>query len=264
MKQLSIITINYNDCGGLDKTLQSVIPLKKDTNDMIEFIVVDGGSTDKSVEIIKQNQNSIDYWVSEKDKGIYNAMNKGIVKAQGKYIMFVNSGDHLMPSIDLLNILKRADDNDIVYHNQKIVEASHNYIKTYPKQLDFKYFVEDSLPHLGTLIKKELFLKYGLYDESFKIVADWAFYMDCILIHHCSYKYIDDCFASFYLGGISSMPKNFKILMDERNQHISSNYPLYYSLYKEWLEKKDELYRLKNAVSVTYLRKLGFLKWLNN
>lgn len=134
-------------------------------------------------------------------------MNKGILKAQGKYIMFVNSGDQLIPSIDLFNILKRADDHDIIYHNLEIVETNNSYIKTYPQYLDFKYFAEDSLPHLGTLIKKELFLKYGLYNEDFRIVADWAFYMDCVLIHQCSYKYINDCFASFYLGGISSTQK---------------------------------------------------------
>ena len=264
MKQLSIITINYNDSKGLNTTLSNTITLKKRINDLVELIVIDGGSNDRSLEVIRQYEDSIDYWISEPDNGIYNAMNKGILMAQGKYIMFVNSGDTLISSVDLSLILCRTDNYDIIYHNLEIVEKNNTYIKSYPTYVDFKYFVEDSLPHLGTLIKKELFLKNGLYDESFKIVADWAFFMDSMLIHHCTYKYIDDCFASFNLGGISSNPENSVLLKNERERHISQHYPLYFSLYIEWQEKKKELYKLKNAVSVKYLRKIGFLKWLKD
>lgn len=257
--KLSIITINYNDAAGLRKTLESISPKLK-TN--VELIVIDGGSTDKSVEVIHCFENKISYWVSEPDKGVYHAMNKGIEVAKGEYIAFINSGDSLLIDADMEDVLNRASGEDIIYHNLEIVDGVHYTIKKYPSKLDFKYFLQDTIPHTGTLIKKELFSRYGLYNEYFKIVSDWAFFMDCVLIYNCSYKYIDSCFATFQLDGISSDPENYKLLWQEKEEHIKEYYPLYYSLYKEWMEKKDELYKLKSSVSVRYLKKLGFLKWL--
>lgn len=258
--KISIITINYNDAAGLEKTLESIIPHKVSD---IELLVIDGGSTDMSIDVIHEHKDYIDYWISEHDRGIYHAMNKGIEQAKGEYVMFINSGDDLMSNVNFDQILSSIDGTDIIYHNLEIVEGENRSIKTYPDKLDFKYFVEDSLPHTSTLIKKELFEKYGLYSEDFRIIADWAFFMDCILLHNCSYRHIDSCFASFYLGGLSSQPHNFGKLMAEQDKHIAQSYPLYNSLYLEWKEKKNELYKLKTAKSVQYLKKAGFLKWLN-
>lgn len=258
--KLSIITINYNDAKGLEKTLHSIIPHKVEG---MELIVIDGGSSDMSIDVINHHKSSIDYFESKSDKGIYNAMNKGIAKAKGKYVMFVNSGDDLMPTVDFGKLIERtSSDIDIIYHNLQIVEENRSYIKTYPNKLDFKYFVEDSLPHTGTLIKKELMEKHGLYNENLKIVSDWAFFMDCILLHNSTYTYYNECFASFYFGGISSLPQNFSILMAEREEHIAKQYPLYNSVYEDWRKKGEELYKLKSSKSVKILKKLGFLKWL--
>ncbi|MDR2910496.1 MAG: glycosyltransferase [Bacteroidales bacterium] len=93
--KLSIITINLNNVAGLQKTIESVV---KQTFTDYEYIVIDGGSTDGSADIIKQHANKITYWVSEPDKGIYNAMNKGIRVAKGEYCLFLNSGDWLINS----------------------------------------------------------------------------------------------------------------------------------------------------------------------
>ena len=95
-----------------------------------------------------------------------------------------------------------------------------------------------------------------------KVVADWAFFIDAVCLPKCSYKYVDKYVSTFYLDGISSQPENFAALWLEKEGHIEENYPLYYSMYKEWMEKKDELYRLKSSVSVRFLKKIGFLKWL--
>lgn len=258
--KLSIITINYNDAAGLEKTLESIIPHKVEG---MELIVIDGGSSDTSYDVILHHKEGIDYYESEIDKGIYNAMNKGIKNSNGEYLMFINSGDCLMSNVDFEKIFDRMVGNeDIIYHNLEIVDGENRYIKIYPKTLDFKYFAEDTIPHTGTLIKKELFHKFGIYDENLRIISDWAFFMDCILLHQCSYKHIDKCFASFYLGGVSSKPHNFSLLMNERDSHIAKSYPLYNSLYKDWKSKKEQLYKLKTAMSVRYLKKVGFLKWL--
>lgn len=92
MKQISIITINYNNASGLEKTIRSVV---EQTYNEYEYIIIDGASSDKSKEVIQEYQRYIDFWCSEKDSGIYNAMNKGIQKASGEYLLFLNSGDVL-------------------------------------------------------------------------------------------------------------------------------------------------------------------------
>ena len=97
-----IITINYNDAAGLKKTIDSVI---NQTYTEFEYIIIDGGSSDSSLQIIKENANQINYWVSETDKGIYNAMNKGIEAAKGEYLLFLNSGDYLLDSLVLKKVI---------------------------------------------------------------------------------------------------------------------------------------------------------------
>ncbi len=103
MKKVSVITINYNNAQGLQKTIDSVI---SQTFKDYEFIIIDGGSTDESVDIIRKNSGKISYWVSEKDGGIYNAQNKGAKKASGEYCLFLNSGDFLMDSQTLEKVFK--------------------------------------------------------------------------------------------------------------------------------------------------------------
>ncbi|NDV78808.1 glycosyltransferase family 2 protein [Dysgonomonas sp. 511] len=260
MKRLSIITINYNNAPGLKKTIRSIVP---QLSDDIEYIVIDGGSKDNSVDYIKEQNGKIAYWISEPDTGIYHAMNKGIEKAGGEYLLFVNSGDTINAATDLSGLIKDISGEDIIYYNLQIADSNgQTYIKTYPPYLDFKFFAESSLPHCATFISKQLLVEYGYYDQGMRVVADWAFFIDAVCLLRCSYKYIDKYFSTFYLDGISSQPENFAALWHEKEGHIKEKYPLYYSIYKEWMEKKDELYRLKSSVSVRFLKKVGFLKWL--
>ena len=94
-KKVSVITVNYNNLKGLERTISSV--LSQSFSDF-EYIIVDGGSTDGSKEYIESKQEYINQWVSEKDHGVYNAMNKAIRMAQGEYCIFMNSGDHFFSS----------------------------------------------------------------------------------------------------------------------------------------------------------------------
>lgn len=112
MKQISIITINYNNASGLRKTIKSVI---EQTHNDYEYIIIDGASNDSSKDIIQEHQQYIHYWCSEKDTGIYNAMNKGIQKASGEYLLFLNSGDALNDSMVLSDIQKLLSGEDIIY-----------------------------------------------------------------------------------------------------------------------------------------------------
>ena len=112
--KLTIITINYNNLEGLKRTVESVL---NQTWQEFEYIVIDGGSNDGSAEYIESQSEHIDYWVSEPDKGIYNAMNKGIAKARGEYLLFLNSGDHLYSAKVLEENYGKIADFDLIYFN---------------------------------------------------------------------------------------------------------------------------------------------------
>ena len=149
--KVSIITINYNDCIGLENTIQSVV--SQTCNDY-EYIVIDGGSTDGSVDVIKKYASKISYWISERDKGIYHAMNKGIDKATGDYCLFLNSGDTLFNN-EVLNTIRYDLTTDIVVG--AIRKGTSGYIKRFKIKeplvlLDF--WIENPIPHQSTFIKK--------------------------------------------------------------------------------------------------------------
>lgn len=185
--KLTIISINLNNVVGLEKTMQSVL---SQTCQDIEYLVVDGASTDGSVDVIRRFAESFGErmkWVSEPDTGIYNAMNKGIRMATGEYLQFLNSGDYLAAddvTERMLAELNRQGNPSMLYGNM---------IKCFPdgrKMLDKSFqgrpvtmldMYLSSLPHGSTLIQRRLFEKYGLYDESLRIVSDWEWFLQAIL-----------------------------------------------------------------------------------
>lgn len=257
---LSIITINYNNACGLEKTISSIVKLLTPN---IEYIVIDGASTDNSIDIIKNYSDKISYWVSEPDSGIYNAMNKGIKESKGEYILFINSGDIIHNSQFISSYISELKDADIIYCNLKIEGNNINSIKEYPDSLDIKYFLEDTLPHPASFIKRELFHKYGYYNENMKICSDWAFFFRLICFENCTYKYVSSDFSTFYIDGISSNLENREAVWKERRLYIKEELPLLYNLYIDWIQKKDELYKLKCSRSIRFMKKLSFLKWFN-
>jgi glycosyltransferase involved in cell wall biosynthesis len=112
LTKLSIITINYNNADGLQKTIKSVI---SQTFKNFEYIIIDGHSSDKSIDVIKENENYFAYWCSEKDRGIYDAQNKGIQKAKGDYLLFLNSGDCLENEKVLEKVFALTPKEDLLY-----------------------------------------------------------------------------------------------------------------------------------------------------
>ena len=112
MKKLSIITINYNNKSGLEQTIKSVV--NQNAEKHTEHIIIDGGSNDGSLDVIDENKEHFSYWCSEKDNGIYHAMNKGIAHATGEYLLFLNSGDFLEPEV-IATVLNELTGTDIIY-----------------------------------------------------------------------------------------------------------------------------------------------------
>src|SRR5579862_2884916 len=213
---LSIITINYNNSLGLENTIKGVI---SQSYKNFEFIIIDGGSTDNSVEIINSFSEEINYWVSEKDTGIYNAMNKGIIKSSGEYLLFLNSGDYLVDNNILSKIFDEECTSDIIYGDTVLFwNENKSLIHTYPETLNFSFFLKDNLSHPSTLIKKNLFEKFGLYNEKFRIVSDWLFCLMAINKYNVSYKHVTFPFSVYDMSGVSSSEVGKKKAAEEKEE----------------------------------------------
>ena len=202
--KISVVTINYNNRAGLRKTIESVV---NQTCQDFEYIVIDGGSTDKSKDVIEEYSKQITYWVSELDSGIYNAMNKGIEHANGDYLLFLNSGDYLYESTTLEKCVPLFDNIDIVMG--KVMCTPSNRIAwdniTLPlTMLDF--YKGGPIPHQATFIKRSLF-KNNKYDEKYRIVSDWKFFIESTIFKNASCKVINNIVSYFDENGISATNK---------------------------------------------------------
>lgn len=255
--KLSIITINYNNLKGLKKTMSSVI---NQTWQEFEYLIIDGGSNDGSAEYIESQSKHIDYWVSESDKGIYNAMNKGILKATGEYLLFLNSGDHLFSDMVLEKNWHTIGNYDLIYFDIQTIGIGISEISSHPDKLDFSYFYEASISHPGTLIRAKLFNSVGLYDENYKIVSDWKFFITAIFNFHCSYIKINDIISIFYLDGISSKLSNNKILLSERQQVLDSDFKNYIEDFRELYQLRKTVLSLRKSKKIGLLIKLGLIQ----
>ena len=233
--RLSIITINKENAAGLEKTIKSVIS-QKFTD--YSYIVIDGDSKDGSEEIIRKYQDRINFWVSEPDNGIYNAMNKGIAKAKGDYCLFLNSGDYLVDENALSNLFSFNFTEDIVYANQKRVGKNGSYVITYPEKLTFFHFYAEYLGHNSTLIKRKLFADIGYYNEMKRVVSDWEFLILAICKYNCSFKKLPVVFSVQHDGGISNNPLFREQVQKERYSVLQKHFPLFLDDYKVLFDKK--------------------------
>lgn len=220
-KKLSIITVNFNNYKGLRKTIESVI---SQTFIDYEYIIIDGGSSDESVDIIKQYEDKINYWISEPDKGIYNAMNKGIIVSKGDYIQFLNSGDLLISKSILHDVFALNRNEDILYGFDILCNNDGTKeLNIYPSKLTFYQFYVGSLSHQGSFHKRSLF--DILYNEGLSIAADWEFYIRKIIFENCSTFPLSFPIIYFDMNGISQNPNYKQIQNSERLKILNSFMP---------------------------------------
>jgi glycosyltransferase involved in cell wall biosynthesis len=238
MPKISIITINYNNAIGLKKTIDSV---SAQSYSDLEYIVIDGGSTDESVAIIKKNKNCISKWVSEKDNGIYNAMNKGIAMATGDYLLFLNSGDHFYKDDVLEESVDDFINEDIVCFDINLKDSENDFIHKHPDKLSFLFLFERTFAHQSVFIKRGLFEIVGYYDENLKMVSDWKFFTDAIVKHSATYKRINKTLSTFYFGGISCTPEGVILVENERKEVLKKEYSLYYDDYSFLISNRNLL-----------------------
>lgn len=259
MPKLTIITINLNNKAGLQKTMESVFA--QNFTDY-EYIIIDAGSTDGSKELIEKNQNKLVYWVSEKDEGIYNAMNKGIAKAQGDLVVFLNSGDYYVSDNLLLYAANRIDIGkadvffcSFIFDNpvSNIIVVSDDSGNTYDWDLQNSNF-----PHPATFYKRSIFSTIGMFDENYKILGDFDWNARALINHRVAFQYVNLITAFFRADGVSNAANHVNTFEHEKNIILSTYFrPAW--LFKYINNHKNKTYGplLEKALGKMYKKKLN-------
>jgi glycosyltransferase involved in cell wall biosynthesis len=237
MKNLvTVVTVTYNAEDLLEETILSVI---NQTYDNIEYIIIDGASTDGTVDIIKKYEDHIDYWISEPDEGIYHAMNKAIEKATGEWINFMNAGDTFYDKGTVAYVMAHKDINaELIYGDYKKKNAN-----TIVKALDQKDWHKTMPFNHQTLFTKTTLAKEFPFNLSYKIVADHHFIMS--MYHQKKYfQYLDQTLAIFAEGGFANQNtvkmciESLKVLIE----HNVSLDELYQTSWYNYLSRTEQSY----------------------
>lgn len=223
--KISIVTVCYNSDKTIEETFKSV---KEQTFNNIEYIVIDGNSTDNTISIIKKYSNIISYWKSEKDQGLYDAINKGISIATGDYVGILNSDDTFYRPSTIAEIASFLIKNpnvdaivgDIVQHNGRKIIRKYSSINWTPEKLKNGFMP----PHPSMFIKTELFRKFGNYTLGYKIAADYELIIRYFLKNNIDYKYSGIITTSMAVGGASSSGlKSYNIITEEISKAFDQN-----------------------------------------
>ena len=245
---LSIITINRNNADGLKRTINSVA---LQTYRDFEHIIIDGASTDNSIDIIKEYVASfagknVSYWVSEPDSGIYNAMNKGIKKAKGDYCLFLNSGDSLYTSEVIQKVIPFSKQGKpficgkLKFDTGKIVSID--------RELNIYTFYHFFIPHQSIFIQRKLFDIYGLYDESLTIISDHVFFYITMVKNHIEYINVDEIISLYDTKGISTTASDKSY--QEYEAYFEKELPAdLYKILNENLILKEQFKAFKSSIT---------------
>lgn len=205
--KVSIITVCYNSIATIRDTIQSVI---NQTYNQIEFIVVDGESTDGTLDVIRENGEHIHHWISEKDSGLYDAMNKGISLATGDIIGILNSDDFYANSQVIEKVVESFNKSnaqcvygDLVYVDKDNTRKVNRYWKA-GVATKRSFYLGWMPPHPSFFVKKEVYEQCGNFDLQFKIAADYEFMLRIMLKHACSFYYLPEVITVMRLGGASN------------------------------------------------------------
>lgn len=227
--KLSIVTINYNNRGGLQRTLNSII---SQTNSNFEWIVIDGGSSDGSKELILQHQDAISYWCSEPDKGIYHAMNKGVDKSHGDYLLFLNSGDVLCHENVIRDLVGCSFSADVVSCDIYVDGYSQTKLRKSVDNINAYWIYDNSLYHQSTWIRRDILIRYP-YHEEFKSISDWVFFFEAFVLSQCSYQHVPMAISVFFRDGMSCDPRFLNEAYADKYRYLKTHFPARYVDEKE-------------------------------
>lgn len=257
-KIVSVITINLNDKAGLQRTIDSV---RSQNNSSIEHIIIDGGSSDGSVDIIKSNSSLFSFWSSELDKGVYDAQNKGITKTKGEYLIFLNSGDTFCSSDVIDHFVDFCKDKTakIIYGNSNVIKADGSSEELIPSILTLNFWYRNTLNHQAVFFKKEVFVQYGLYDLAFRFSADLDKLLSVFKKEPASFLYVDKTICNYHEIGLSARPENYERIISEKEQILKKYLtPTEYNEARaQYLEEQPFKTRMRIYISSTpWLKRL--------
>jgi len=246
--KVSVITACYNSKKTIEQTVDSVI---RQTYDNIEYIIIDGSSKDGTIDILNKYKGDIDIIISEPDRGIYDAFNKGILASTGDIIFFLNSDDYFYDEKvveDVACIYRNRSDINVVYGNVLIVDEAAGYKHANGRFTSISDLSQGQMiPHQGVFVRRHLFDKLGLFSVSYRICSDFDFIIKCFKDDFEKIQYFDRIIAVFREGGISSKPENHMLKKMEFSYIIHKHFDILnlqnellkssvYGLYKAWLE----------------------------
>ncbi len=227
--KITIITVCLNCKDAIENTILSVI---NQTYSNIEYIVIDGNSTDGTKEVLEKYSGKIDNFISESDDGIYNAMNKAVEISTGDYILFLNCGDRLYNETVLGDLISKSSGEDVLYGDLilKFTDGRKNLRMKQPKKLNRFLFVHRTLNHQATMVKRNIFKVYGDFDEQYLILADFDFFLRVVFKPGVSNLYIPLTISFYDMNGLSGSSKSFRLRQKDRLKIVKKHlpFPLYF------------------------------------
>jgi glycosyltransferase involved in cell wall biosynthesis len=238
---VSIITVTYNAIENLEQTMQSVF---SQTYPHIEYLIVDGLSSDGTVQLIRKYESKLSFWVSEKDNGIYDAMNKGINLSKGELIGMINASDYYEPKAVEWAVEAYLENKEagILHGNINMLNKDGSFFKLKKPNTNLTELYKGiSLFHSTFFVRASTYKEKGLYDTQFKISADFDFALRCHL-EGVKFYYIDKIIANFRLGGFSSS-KDVNGMYESRDILLKNGFSpdIANSVFQEWkkLRRKE-------------------------
>lgn len=242
MDKVSVVTVTYNCEEAIESTIESVLA---QTYSNIEFLIIDGGSTDRTLDVIQSYKDRIDYFVSEKDRGIFDAMNKGIKAATGDWIIFMNAGDGFANPNALNLFMEQIDDDVVIAYGNTIMVCKGYYYFLPPAELDT---MAEQMPmqHQSTLIRLR-YHKEHLFDITYKLAGDYNFLYNCYYHDHCKFQYIPVELSFFDNAGGASKDNHVKAvreclrfydMKDKMMHRLKMEYGVFIYQIVSWIKQK--------------------------
>lgn len=246
MLKITVITVVYNAAEDLEKTILSVVD--QDYNN-IEYVVIDGFSTDSTLDIIKKYSDSIDNYISERDSGIYDAMNKGINLSTGEYLIFMNAGDVFYDNHVVSSVAISISEMAIYYGKAMFVSRSNQWI--YKRKATRLSLTRKNICHQTAFYPRQLFVHNGAYDTNYSILADWAFNIKAY--NYIPFIYLDIIICKFDTNGLSFSSKKDECFLNDLpiliKQHLGLFAYSYYFMRRVVATKLLSRYRYSTLVT---------------
>ena len=226
--KISVITICFNSAETIEQTIKSVI---EQSYKNIEYIIIDGNSSDGTKEIIQKYRNRITKFISEKDNGIYDAINKGLKIAKGDIISLLHGNDIFSSPNSLLKIVEEFNSNE----NFDVIISDLAFKKNFKEKKIYRYYkaknfktwmlrIGYSPPHLSSFFKLKKIKEIGFYNSNYRIAGDFDFFVKSFLVNNLKFKIFNECLIYMSVGGLSGQNiKSYYISSKEINQSLKSN-----------------------------------------